>query len=335
MRTVEISHRTIIFAVLLLGFVWALVQIKDIITSLFVAILLSTALNPLVERLTRFKVPRGFAILFVYILFIGLLSLSAWGLVPVVIDESSKLVNRSPHLFDSVVSFFGSVGITGIDAKALASQFSLLGELPANIVRFTTSFFSNLVSVLTVFIITFYLLLERRNLDKYTAYFFGQGYGVRARDFVDKLEARLGGWVRGELTLMFIVGLFTYIGLTVLHIPFALPLALLAGIFEIIPNIGPVVAAVPAVLLALTVSPIMGVAAASLYFLIQQVENSILVPKVMQKAVGVNPLVIILSLAVGFELAGALGAILAVPVVITCQVVYLEVLEARKAGVEK
>ena len=334
MRTIEVSHRTIVFAVLFLGFVWALIQIKDIIISLFVAILLSTALNPLVDRLTRFKVPRGFAILFVYILFIGLLSLATWGLVPVVIDESGKLVNRSPYLFDSVVSFLEGMGVTGIDQKALASQFSLLGELPANIVRFATSFFSNLVSVLTVFIITFYLLLERRNIDKYAGAFFGRVSGERARDFIDKLEARLGGWVRGELTLMFIVGLATYIGLTVLRIPFALPLAVLAGIFEIIPNIGPVIAAVPAVLLALTVSPIMGVAAASLYFLIQQVENSILVPKIMQKAVGVNPLVIILSLAVGFELAGALGAILAVPVVITCQVVYLEILEAKKAGVE-
>jgi predicted PurR-regulated permease PerM len=122
----------------------------------------------------------------------------------------------------------------------------------------------------------------------------------------------------------------TYFGLRILGIEFALPLALLAGVLEIIPNIGPILSSIPAIVAGLAFSPLMGLAVAALYFLIQQLENTLIVPKVMEKTAGVNPLVTILSLAIGFKLGGIVGAILAVPVVLLIQVVSSEVFASKR-----
>lgn len=329
-KTIEISHRTVIFTVLFLVLLKFLVEIWPILVGLFIAVLLMTALNPLVDRLERLRVPRAIAIFLVYILlFTGIIG-GLSGIIPPLAEQTSTLVNRLPQMFDEVGGWLESIGITGVDGEVIASQLSQLGSIPANLVRFTLGLFSNLIAVFAVLVITFYLLLERKNLDKYLLVLFGEGGEKRAKSFVDKLEAKLGGWVRGELTLMLIVGVMTYIGLKLLAIPFALPLAILAGLLEIVPNIGPTISAIPAVLLGLTISPVTGLAVAALYFLVQQLENGIIVPKVMQRAVGVNPLVTIISLAIGFKLAGALGAVLAVPIVLTIQVIAVEIFSTKR-----
>jgi predicted PurR-regulated permease PerM len=158
----------------------------------------------------------------------------------------------------------------------------------------------------------------------------GEDKKKQISEIIDKLEEKLGGWARGELILMTIIGTLTYTGLSLLGIPFALPLAILAGIFEIIPIIGPTVSAIPSVIIGFSISPIVGVAAASLAFLIQQVENYVFVPKIMQKSVGVNPIVTLLSLAIGFRLSGVLGGLIAVPVVISIQVFLKEYLASKE-----
>ncbi|MEK7521687.1 MAG: AI-2E family transporter [Patescibacteria group bacterium] len=324
-KTIEISHRTIIFTLLVLGAVWVLNQISSILITLFIALLLTTALNPVVDKLTQYRAPRPLAILVVYI---GLIALLIGGLASIItplVDETTNFVNRLPDLFDQFGAWLESVGIQGVDGRLIANQASQLGQIPANIVKFVIFLFSNLIAVVTLLVITFYMLLERKNLNKYLLVLFGGDGEGKAKTFVDKLEASLGGWVRGELVLMFIIGTITYIGLRLLGIPYALPLAIIAGVLEILPNIGPIVSAIPAILVALTVSPIMALGVAALYFVIQQLENSLIAPKVMQRAIGVNPIITIVSLAVGFQLAGAVGAILAVPIVIVLRLVLTDV----------
>jgi len=127
-----------------------------------------------------------------------------------------------------------------------------------------------------------------------------------------------------------IVGILDFIGLRFLGIEFALPIAIIGGLLEIVPNIGPTIATLPAVLAGLTVSLPHTVAIAAWYFLVQQVENTVIVPKVMQKTTGVYPLVTILSLAIGFKLGGMAGAILAIPIVLTSQVILTEVFSLKR-----
>lgn len=329
-RTIEISHRTVIFTVLFLGLIWFLAQIWPIIIGLFVAVLLMTALSPVVDRLERLHIPRGLSILLAYLLLLGVFILGLAGIVPPLAEQTTNLGNRLPRLFDDLGTWLSAIGITGVSGEIIASQLSQIGTIPANLVRFTVSVFSNIIAVFTVLVITFYLLLERKNLERYLSILFGEGGEKRAQSFVDQLEARLGGWVRGELTLMIIVGVLIYVGLRLLGIPFSLPLAILAGILEIVPNIGPTLSAIPAILIAFSISPVMALAVTALYFLIQQFENGVLVPKIMQRAAGVNPLVTIISLAIGFKLAGVLGAVLAVPIVIAIQVTAVEVFSSKR-----
>jgi predicted PurR-regulated permease PerM len=129
---------------------------------------------------------------------------------------------------------------------------------------------------------------------------------------------------------MFIIGLTTYIGLTILGIEYALPLAVIAGLLELVPTIGPIISSVPAILIALVQSPVLAIAVAALYLLIQQAENNIIVPKVMERAVGVLPLVTILALLIGGTLFGVVGAVIAVPTVAMIQVVVEELGTIRR-----
>lgn len=329
-KTIEISHRTVIFTVLFLGFVWFLIQINLIILSLFVSVLISTALNPLVDQLQKLRLPRPLAIFIIYIILIGAFVTGISSLLPPLIEQSTNLGSKMPLLFDQTSTWLKSIGITNIDSEMLSGQLTQLGAIPANLVLILAGVLSNLISVFTVLVISFYLMLERKNFNHYLALLFGDGNETNAKKLIDKLELKLGGWVRGELMLMVIVGLMTFTGLTLLGIPYALPLAILAGFLEIVPGIGPFISAIPGVLLGLTISPVMAIATAVLYFLVQQVENTVIVPKVMQKATGINPLITMISLTIGFKLAGVMGAILAVPIVIVLHVIVVEVLEMKR-----
>jgi predicted PurR-regulated permease PerM len=322
-RKIEISHRTIIFTVFFLIGLWLLFQIRQIILGLFVGVILMSALNPIVDRMEKKYFPRALAILLLYGLILGGISLIIASVIPPLVEQTSFLVSRIPL-------YAQKLGILGIDPSLVISQMPKLADIPANILKLSLGVFSNIIGVLALLVITFYLLLERKNLQQHLVFLFGEGQEKKAEDFINKAEKRLGDWVRGEAILMTIIAIMTYVGLRFLGLEFALPLALLAGALEIIPNIGPSLAAFPAIIAGLTISPLMGLAVAALYFLIQQIENHLVVPQVMKKAVGVNPLVTIISLAIGFKLGGMIGAILAVPIVLLLQVIASEVFASTR-----
>ncbi len=324
-RKVEISYRTIIFIAVFGVFLWLLFQIRQIILGLFIAIILMSSLNPLIEKLEGRKVPRWLAIALIYLLVLLFLGFAVGGLVPPLLDQTANLINRIPE-------FFRQFSFMGIDEKIVAGQLSGLTSVPANIFKFIAGIFSNIVGIFALAIITFYLLLERKSLDRYLTVLFGEDKEKQIEKVIDKIENRLGNWVRGQLLLMVIVGVLNYIGFRIIGISFALPLSILAFLFEIIPNIGPTIAAFPAILIGLTISPYHALATAGWCFLVQQVENSILVPKIMKQIAGVNPLVSILALAVGFKIAGIGGAILAIPTFIVIEIVAGIIYSSRKNG---
>lgn len=313
-KKIEISHRTIIFTVLVVIGIWFLWFIRDIILQLFVALIIMTVLNPFVTRLERIGIPRAASILLVYLTSIGLVILTLAGIVPPLIEESTMLVNKVPVLLDNVG------WQTDLGERIIGEVLSEVGRLPAQVARTTISVFSNVFSVVTTLIFAFYLLLSRDSLDLQIGNFFGTENQKEIQRIIDLLENRLGGWLRGQLALMLLVGITTYIGLLLLGIPFAVPLAILAGMLEIVPYIGPVLSAIPTVIIALGLSPLMGLAAAALAFIVQQLENYIFVPKVMQKTAGISPIVTLLALAIGFKLAGIVGVLISVPVVLALHI---------------
>ena len=150
-------------------------------------------------------------------------------------------------------------------------------------------------------------------------------------DLWARVQRKLGRWLQGQIVLGLIVGILVYLGLSILGVPYALFLAILAGILELIPIAGPLIALVPAAALAFVHSPLLGLLTVFLYGAIQQVENHILVPKVIQRVVGLNPVIVILALLVGGNLAGVVGIILAVPVTTVVVEIFRDVVGKRKA----
>lgn len=307
---VEISHRTIIFTVIFILSLWVLFQIKDILFLVFIAFILMTALRPLVDWLARVRLPRVLAILLIYAIVFGFFGVSFAGTIPTLVIQSTRFVGELPTFLEKVLPYWN------IDARSLSQQIAPISE---NIVKLTVGIFSNLLTTLTVLVFTFYFLLERKKLESMLTSTMGEEAADRVIGSLSEIESRLGAWVNGQLFLMILIGTSVYIGLTLLRVEFALPLAIIAGVLEIIPMIGPIVSAVPAVLVALTVSPFLALSVGALYFIVQQVENNVFVPLVLKKSVGLSPIVTIFALMVGGRLAGVVGAILAVPVVLVLQ----------------
>ena len=313
-RKIEISHKTIIFTavfIFALAFFW---QIRNILILLFISFVLMQAINPMVTRLEKFKIPRVVAILISYILIIAVVSFAVAGFVPIFVEQTTALINTLPEFIKNVEIFSQN----NID---LSSQFKILETIPANVAKIAVGVVSNVFSGLIMFVITFYLLLEKTNFPKYGDSFFGDKCKVKFLKIMNNLELILGSWVSAELLLMTVIGLLSYVGYLVLGLKYAVPLAIIAGLLEAIPTVGPTVATVLASLIALTISPLTALFTVIFGILVQQLENSFIVPKIMNKTVGLNPLITIVLIAAGGQVAGIGGALLAIPIFLTAQAI--------------
>lgn len=317
-RKVEISHRTIIFSVLFLLFLWFLYFIKDILVQLFIALLLTTMFDPIVTKLSLLKIPRGVAILISYILLFGFFGIIIALLAPTLVEQTTNFAISLP-------GYMGRLGITPVIAGEISKEFlTRVGDIPGQILKIGASLLSNIFSLFAILVFTFYFLLSRNKLGEQLGFFFGEAQTQKLTSVLEKLEEKLGGWARGELTLMFIVALMNYAGLVLLRVPYALPLAILAGLLEIVPYLGPIFAAIPAAIIGFGISSVTGFGVILLALLVQQLEGYVFIPKVMGKSVGVSPIVILLALAVGQRLGGVVGMLISVPLVITIQVLIKE-----------
>lgn len=307
---IEISHKTIIFTLILLAAIWVVFQITDILFLLFISFILMSALRPLVDGLERVRLPRFLAIFLLYAVVFGGVGIGVASMIPSLASQSGKLFAQFPEFIARVFPYISS------DIRSLMQQAAPVGE---NLLRVTVGVFSNIISVLTVMTFTFYFLLERRSLRDMLAGLLGEGTGERVFLLLSQIEKRLGSWVLGELCLMIFVGLLSYGGLYFLRVEYALPLAIFAGLLEIVPTIGPTVSAIPAILVAFGSSPVLAISVGALYIIVQQIENNLLVPLVMKQSVGLSPILTILALMIGGRFGGVIGAVLAVPILLVIQ----------------
>jgi len=310
-RKIEISHRTIIFTVIFIAGLWFVFFIRDILMQVFVALLITIVLNPVVTRLEKRRVPRALSVLIVYFSVLSLVIFMVANIVPLLVDQTTHFAMALPRYLEEL-------SIPNNIVDEMTRQFTgQLGGLPSQLLSISIEVFSNVLTIFSVLIFALYFLMARQQLDSELSKFLPHTTVNRIDKLLNKMEIQLGGWARGQILLMFLIWLVTYVGLLMLGVPYALSLALLAGILEAVPNLGPIIAAIPAVIVGFGVSPITGLAVLALSFLVQQVESYVFVPKVMQKSAGVNPIVTLLALIIGFKVYGVVGAILSVPVAIT------------------
>ncbi len=337
-QNTSISNGTIWRIIFILALVFLLIVVRDIVALFLIAIVLASAFDPWVDWLQKIKVPRVLSISIIFLIFLSIISMVIILLAGPIGKQILDIASSFPQIYDKINSALSSLHrLEGVNPSAMqnASGTSLtqlaqsLTQIGSNVISFVGSVFGGIVSFFMVLVITFYLIIEEEGFKKFIRnIFYGDKTGEIAT-LVDKMQKRLGLWFRGQMILSVIIFVAVYIGLAILHVKYALLLAVLAGLLEIVPILGPWISAVVAVFFAWADGLNKAIYTAILYLVIQQLENNLIVPKVMGRNTGLNPIVVILSILVGGRLAGVIGALLAVPVA-TVMSVYFDYLMAKR-----
>ncbi|HEX5012791.1 MAG TPA: AI-2E family transporter [Candidatus Limnocylindrales bacterium] len=322
----------------ILWFVWAA---GTVLVLVFVAVILGAGLQPLVSGLrATIHIGRGAAILLVYGVFLATVVALAFVVVPIAIQQLGAVVAAAPRFFEDARAWAATLqppivertvtSVIDVAARALPSG-NVVPE-GEEVLEVGITVVGALMSVLTLLTVVYFWLTEHARLQRYALAFVPRHRRARARDVWNQAEARLGRWVRAQLILMATLGIGTGVAYTLLGVPAAILLALWSALAEAIPIIGPLLGAIPAVIFAATVSPQLALVVAGVYFVLQLIEGNVLVPIVMRNTVGISPFLVILSVLAGAAAGGFVGALLAVPIAATAEIL-LEGLQAREVPV--
>lgn len=316
----------VIFALFLIVFGWLLFQIRDILMYIFLSYILMASLLPFVRFLHSHKFPRILAAFIPFLFASILLFLIILPLIPFIIQQILSLAEGLPKYLNESGQILG-FRIDAQDVEAFVTRE--INNISQNAIALTGKVFGGVFSSLTVIIISFYLILYSHKLKETIANLFHENVHDYVINTIEQVDDKLGAWLRGQVLLCFSIGIMSWIALTLLGVPYALPLALIAGILEIIPTLGPIISSIPAVIVALTISPTLGLTVALVYIVIQLLENNFLVPKIMERAVGLNPVIVIIAVMIGANLMGVLGALLSIPFVSFLTVLFHSINNAR------
>jgi len=318
-QTIHISWATIFKVALVILFLIFLYLIRDIIVIFIFALIVASAIAPAVDLLEKIKIPRVLGAVIVYIIVIGVLGFLLSLIVAPLIQDIKNLSSNFPEYIENLAIQFKSFQRAFSKYGTVVDQFQKFlaktGEHLQKLDLFSTfiNIFGGIFSFVLALIISFYLSVQKRGVQR----ILGSISPFNHRDYIldlwERAQKKLGRWLQGQLFLGIIVGAMVYIGLYFLNIKYALLLAILAGVLEIFPYIGPVLAAIPAIIIGFLQAPILGLWVLILYVVVQQLENYLVVPLVIGRVVGLNPIIVIIALLIGAKLGGIPGMILAVP----------------------
>jgi predicted PurR-regulated permease PerM len=309
---------------------WCAYLVRDALLIVYVSGLLAIGFSPMVRAIERQKLlpigsarfPRWFAILIIYLAILGSIALVFFLLFPPLVQQAQSLWDALPGMFDRAQQFLVNKGIlkehlTLREAVERAPGGDAVGKVAVAL----ASFAGGLFGIITIVILTFYILIDAANIRASMLRLFPRKDRARVDAASREVTVKLSAWLGGQLLLGASIGTTSAIGLWALGIPFFYVLALVAGIGELIPVVGPILSAIPALAVAATISLKKVVIVLIFFILQQQLENHILVPRIMSRQVGVSPVTVIVALLVGGSLLGIVGAILAIPTAAILQVV--------------
>jgi predicted PurR-regulated permease PerM len=322
-------------------------ELRSVIVQFLLAVLLAAAATPIVDGLTahdraaRWQPSRAVAASLVFVTAVVLLLLGAIAIAATVEPDLEGLVASVPDYLRAL-----DVAIADVTARNPELSSRLQGALPSvqdllggaigvtqasRVVGVATGLFTGVLYVLFSLVIALYLTIDGDRVRRYVIQFLPFDRHEQALLVTERIGGRLGAWARGEAVLAGIIGGMTLVGALVLGLPYAGALALIAAVGELVPNLGPILAAIPLVLVGLLVSPTHGLLALVMAVVIQQLENNLIVPRVMSHAVNLHPVAVMVAILSGGELLGIPGALLAVPVLASLSVVIDEVQRERLA----
>ncbi len=322
---VSITVGTVLKTIVVLALAWLLFVLRDIVLIVLTAVVIASAVEPGVRALMRVKLPRILAVIGIYALLLSLFAVMFYAFFPLVLEDFATFSSQLPSYFESFTKsevYQTYSGLLGIPA-----DFSLAGMDIMASIRSTFDFgatagniLGGVFSLILIVVFSFYFALQETGVDDFLRIVTPKKYASYAQDLWRRSQHKIGLWMQGQLILGVLIAVLVYLSLTILGVPHALVLALIAGFFELIPVFGPILAAIPAVIVGfVSGGAFFGLVVAGLYALIQQFENHLIYPQVVTRVVGVPPLLVILALIVGAQLGGLLGIILSVPVAATIQ----------------
>jgi predicted PurR-regulated permease PerM len=342
-QVVEIEATTVFKVIFIaLGFVF-LYLVKEVLIILFLAIIIASAVTPFANRLEEKKIPRLLSVLVLYLAFFGLVVFVLSLVVPYLVTELGQLTQTLPKFISSIsgaldqaqqstsnryFDFFSEI------QNMLDSFTQFLQAYSQSALNLVVNIFGGVLSFFAVIVISFYLSVMRRGIVGFMASVLPEKYEEYVVSLWKRAEFKVGKWLQGQMLLALTVGLMVFVGLSLLGVKYALLLAILAIVLEIVPIVGPVIFAIPGIILAFTQSSTLGIWVLVFYVVAQQIESNVLAPLILSKTLGLNPVTVIIALLIGGQIAGLLGILLAVPVA----VIIVEILddlarqkESRKA----
>lgn len=334
--TINISTLTILKILLIFLILAFMYMIRQVVALIFVSLILASALDPSVDWFYRRKIPRGLGILIIYLLLFTIIGLSIVLIIPPITNEISEIAQSFPVYYEKIIHAYdkfkdiGSIGGSQQLQEGLTSLSSNIADAASGLVNTIFSIFGGIISFFLILVITFYFTVQEEGLKRFFKSITPSKHQPYIMQLISRMQKKLGLWLRGQLILSLVIFILVFTGLSILGVKYALLLAFLAGVLEIIPFLGPTLAAIPAVFLTLSHSPFKALLVVILYFIIQQLENQIIVPKIMGKSVDLNPLVVIIVILVGVKLGGIVGALLAVPVATALSVFLKDVFQSKE-----
>jgi len=322
---ITIASSTIVKCLAWIAIFAGLLYISDFVIALLVAVVLASAAEIPVRLMMKWGVSRGISVTLLFLAFIAIIVTVAFIFIPPLADDIAKFIQTLPKILDSIRIFGRDMGFRDLSLilQELSRDISkgqiltvlkntLLGS--SGFFATTSVFIGGIINIVITFVLAFYLALEERGVQKFLRLILPKVYEGYIEDLWDRAQKKIGLWMQGQLLLSLLVALLVYVPMLVLGMPYASLLAILAFFGELIPIVGLTIATIPALILAWVHGGVslLGIVAV-IYFIISQLENHVLYPRVMNKMVGVPSIIVIIAVVVGAKFAGIWGVILAVP----------------------
>ncbi|MBP6975877.1 MAG: AI-2E family transporter [Candidatus Moranbacteria bacterium] len=335
---VAVGTKLLLRAVLMVGGIYLLYLLRDVVVVVLFSVLTAAALTPAINKLRERGVSRTMAVILAYaVLFLGGVTLVGV-CIPVLFVEIKEFLSHWPQYTEQMGVF-----LSGFDSYAQSfglpfDKQAIFADLENSAASWFGGFFSTtlnlfqgFIHIIGFFFLALYLSLEEKGIEKFFLILTPDEYHTHALSLASRMQGKVSQWLFGQALLMLIAFVIYYVGLLIIGVPYALAIAFFGGLMEIIPYIGPVLAAVPAIIIGLLYSPGLGLAALIFYLIAHQAEAHIIAPQVMKRSANLNPVVLIISILVGIELGGPLGVILAVPMTMVLSVFVEDIFEKKRS----
>ncbi len=317
----------VVAAVILVGALWAA---RQALTLIYISALIAMGFAPIVRVLERpRRVPRWLAILVIYLSIVGVIVLTGLLVIPPLVAQASALWLKLPAEFNKFQTFLIQhklmVHPVTLEEAVQSAPSGTGGNAVGTVLVAISSLIGGIFGLITILILSFYFLIEAPAMFEYLIRFVPAGRRADVATAARQAVAKVSAWLRAQFLLAGVMGVFAAIGLWLMNVPYFYVIAMIAAIGETIPIIGPVIGGIIAVAVAITVSTKLAVMVGAYFLVLHQLEANVLVPKIMERRVGVSPVVVMVALLVGGELWGLIGAILAIPTAAILSVVVEEI----------